>query len=243
MSTPSPRRLHGVSRGRLRIYLGAAPGVGKTYAMLDEARRRQARGTDVVIAYADTRGRPNTASMLRGLELIPRRTEVVDGTEAEELDLAAVLARRPAVAVVDDLAHRNPPGSRHRHRHEDVEDLLAHGVDVLATVGIESLESLQDVVERVIGARPAHVVPDGIVRGADQVELVDMSPEALRRRVVHGNVVPAPEVDAALDRHFRADTLAALRELALLWVADQVDERLHEHEVPSQWQARERVVV
>jgi len=232
-----------VSRGRLRIYLGAAPGVGKTYAMLDEARRRHERGTDVVVAYADTRGRPRTASMLQGLELIARRTEVVDGTEVEELDLAAVLARRPAVAVVDDLAHRNPPGWRHRHRHEDVQELLDHGIDVLATVGIESLASLQDVVERVVGERPADVVPDAVVRGADQVELVDMTPEALRRRVVHGNVVPIAEVEAALDGHFRPDTLAALRELALLWVADQVDERLQEHEGPARWETKERVVV
>jgi two-component system sensor histidine kinase KdpD len=232
-----------VSRGRLRIYLGAAPGVGKTYAMLDEARRRHDRGTDVVVAYADTRGRPNTASMLQGLELIPRRTQIVEGLEVEELDLEAVLTRRPAVAVVDDLAHRNSSNSRHRSRHEDVDELLAHGIDVLATVGIESLESLQDVVERIVGERPAEVVPDEVVRGADQVELVDMTPEALRRRVVHGNVVPVDEVDAALDRRFRPDTLAALRELALLWVADQVDESLHDHDPAVRWETRERVVV
>jgi two-component system sensor histidine kinase KdpD len=232
-----------VSRGRLRIYLGAAPGVGKTYAMLDEARRRHERGTDVVVAYADTRGRPRTAAMLQGLEIIPRRTEVVGGRETEELDLAAVLTRRPAVAVVDDLAHRNAVGSRYGARHEDVEELLRHGIDVLATVDIESLESLQDVVERVVGERPSEVVPDGIVRGADQVELIDMTPEALRRRVVHGNVLPMTEVDAALAGRFQPDTLAALRELALLWVADQVDERLQDHQAPSRWETKERVVV
>ncbi len=232
-----------MSRGRLRIYLGAAPGVGKTYAMLDEARRRNERGTDVVVAYADTRGRPRTAAMLQGLEIVPRRTGVVGGVEVQELDLEAVLSRRPAVAVVDDLAHRNPVGSRHRSRHEDVEDLLAHGIDVLATVGIESLESLQDVVERIVGERPSEVVPDDVVRGADQVELVDMTPEALRRRVVHGNVVPTDDVDAALDGRFRPDNLAALRELALLWVADQVDESLHDHEPAQRWETRERVVV
>ena len=232
-----------MSRGRLRIHLGAAPGVGKTYAMLDEARRRHERGTDVVVAYADARGRSRTAAMLRDLEIVPRRTEVVGGVEVQELDLDAVLARRPAVAVVDDLGHRNPAGSRHRSRHEDVEELLAHGIDVLATVGIESLESLQDVVERIIGERPSEVVPDEVVRGAEQVELVDMTPEALRRRIVHGNVVPADEVDAALDGRFRPDTLAALRELALLWVADQVDETLHDHDAPQRWETKERVVV
>ncbi len=232
-----------MSRGRLRIYLGAAPGVGKTYAMLDEARRRHERGTDVVVAYADTRGRPRTAAMLQGLELVPRRTGVVDGVEVQELDLDAVLSRRPAVAVVDDLAHRNPTGSRNRSRHEDIEELLAHGIDVLATVGIESLESLQDVVERIVGERPTDVVPDDVVRGADQVELVDMTPEALRRRVVHGNVVPVDQVDTALDGRFRPDNLAALRELALLWVADQVDESLHDHEQAQRWETRERVVV
>jgi two-component system sensor histidine kinase KdpD len=232
-----------VSRGRLRIYLGAAPGVGKTYAVLDEARRRHERGTDVVVAYADTRGRPRTAAMLHDLEIVPRRTAVVDGREVEELDVEAVLARHPSVAVVDDLAHANPPGSRNRSRHQDVAELLENGIDVLATVGIESMQSLQDVVERVVGVRSAEVVPDGVVRGADQVELVDMTPEALRRRVVHGNVVPAAEVDAALDGRFRPDTLAALRELALLWVADQVDERLHDSEQADRWETRERVVV
>jgi two-component system, OmpR family, sensor histidine kinase KdpD len=232
-----------VNRGRLRIYLGAAPGVGKTYAVLDEARRRHERGTDVVVAYADTRGRPRTAAMLHDLEIVPRRTAVVDGHEVEELDVDAVLARLPSVAVVDDLAHTNPPGSRNRSRHQDVAELLDNGIDVLATVGIESMQSLQDVVERVVGVRPADVVPDGVVRGADQVELVDMTPEALRRRVVHGNVVPAAEVDAALDGRFRPDTLAALRELALLWVADQVDEGLHDSEHAERWETRERVVV
>jgi two-component system sensor histidine kinase KdpD len=232
-----------VSRGRLRIYLGAAPGVGKTYAVLDEARRRHERGTDVVVAFADTRGRPRTAAMLHDLEIVPRRTAVVDGREVEELDVEAVLARHPAVAVVDDLAHTNAPGSRNRSRHQDVAELLDHGIDVLATVGIESMQSLQDVVERVVGVRSAEVVPDGVVRGADQVELVDMTPEALRRRVVHGNVVPAAEVDAALAGRFRPDTLAALRELALLWVADQVDERLHDSEHAERWETRERVVV
>ncbi|MDT0269702.1 DUF4118 domain-containing protein [Streptomyces sp. DSM 44915] len=236
-----------MSRGRLRIYLGAAPGVGKTYAMLAEAHRRTARGTDCVVALVEHHDRPRTRELLRGLEEIPRARLVHRGTVFEELDVAAVLARRPAVALVDELAHSNVPGSRHAKRWQDVEELLAAGIDVVSTVNIQHLESLGDVVAGITGVRQRETVPDEVVRRADQVELVDMAPESLRRRLAHGNVYAPEKVDAALAHYFRPGNLTALRELALLWVADRVDEYLRryrgEHDIHATWQARERIVV
>ena len=234
-------------RGRLRVYLGAAPGVGKTYAMLDEAHRRAARGTDVVVGYVETHGRVHTAAQLDGLEVVPRRRVDHGGSTYEEMDLASVLARRPDVALVDELAHTNVVGSGHVKRWEDVEALLEAGIDVVTTVNVQHLESLNDVVEAITGVRQRETVPDHVVRDADAVELVDMSPQALRRRLSHGNVYAADKVDAALSRYFREGNLSALRELALLWVADRVDEGLeryrHEHRIDASWPTRERVVV
>ncbi|MCB1006224.1 MAG: histidine kinase, partial [Acidimicrobiales bacterium] len=207
-----------VSRGKLRIYLGAAPGVGKTFAMLNEGRRRAERGTDVVAAYVETHGRPSTAAQIGDLEVVPRRMYEYRGTVLEELDLDAVLARRPAVALVDELAHTNAPGTRHPKRWEDVQTMLEAGIDVITTVNVQHLESLNDVVERITGVRQAETVPDWVVRDADQVELVDMTPEALRRRMAHGNIYGPDKVDAALANYFRVGNLSALRELALLWV-------------------------
>lgn len=236
-----------MSRGRLRIYLGAAPGVGKTFAMLGEGRRRVERGTDVVVGYVETHGRPHTAEQLDGLEVVPRRTVEYRGASLEEMDLDAVLARRPQVALVDELAHTNAPGSRHEKRWQDVEVLLDEGIDVISTVNVQHLESLNDVVEAITGARQRETVPDRVVRAADQVELVDMTPEALRRRMSHGNIYAADKVDAALSNYFRVGNLGALRELALLWVADKVDEALqrylHDEQIPGTWETRERVVV
>ena len=237
-----------MSRGRLRIYLGAAPGVGKTVAMLDEGRRRLARGTDVVVAVADTHGRSYTAECLAGLPVVPRKPVTHRGTRYDELDLDAVLARRPAVALVDDLAHVNVPGAgAHEHRWQDVEALLEAGIDVISTVDVEHLESLNDVVEQITGVPPRETVPDAVVRAADQVELVDMAPEALRRRMAHGNVYPPERVDAALSDYFRIGNLTALRELALLWLADSVEEGLQryraEHGITHGWETRERIVV
>jgi len=171
-----------VERGRLRIYVGYAPGVGKTYAMLDEARRRRARGTDVVLAVVDAHGRQEVAVQTRGLEVAPRRRDA-DGTPTEEMDVDAVLARRPEVAVVDELAHTNAAGSRNADRWQDVEELLAAGIDVISTVNIHHLESLHDVIEGITGEAPADTVPDVLVRDADQLELVDMTPQALQRRL------------------------------------------------------------
>ncbi|RSN87742.1 histidine kinase [Streptomyces sp. WAC 05379] len=236
-----------MARGKLRIYLGAAPGVGKTYAMLSEAHRRVERGTDCVVAFVEHHDRPRTEVMLHGLEQIRRKDLEYRDTSFTEMDIDAVLARAPRVALVDELAHTNIPGSRNAKRWQDIEELLAAGIDVISTVNIQHLESLGDVVESITGVRQQETVPDEVVRRADQVELVDMSPQALRRRMAHGNIYKPDKVDAALSNYFRPGNLTALRELALLWVADRVDEYLNayrsEHEVSTIWGSRERIVV
>jgi two-component system, OmpR family, sensor histidine kinase KdpD len=234
-------------RGNLRIYLGSAAGVGKTFAMLGEGHRRAERGTDVVVAFVETHGRPHTQALTEGLEVITRRRLAYRDTSFEEMDIDAVLARRPEVALVDEFAHTNVPGSRNEKRWEDVEEMLAAGIDVISNVNIQHLASLNDVVEKITGVPQRETVPDAIVRSADQVELVDMTPEALRRRMAHGNIYPAEKVDAALTHYFRTGNLTALRELALLWLADKVDEGLQRyraaHDIHGTWEARERVVV
>ncbi len=236
-----------MARGTLRVYLGAAPGVGKTYAMLDEGWRRQQRGADVVVGFVECHGRPKTLAQLRDLEVVPRQRLQYRGAVFEEMDLDAVLARHPRVALVDELAHTNVPGTRHPKRWQDIEELLDAGIDVISTVNIQHLESLNDVVETITGITQRETVPDAWVRQADQVELVDMSPEALRRRMAHGNIYPPEKVDAALGNYFRPGNLAALRELALLWVADRVEEYLdryqERHGIAAAWETRERVVV
>jgi len=236
-----------MARGRLRIYLGAAPGVGKTVDMLGEAHRRLGRGTDVVIGLCETHGRAYTAQQMKGLEVLPPRRIEYRGASFDELDLDAVLARAPQVALVDELAHTNVPGSRNTKRWEDIQELLEAGIDVISTVNIQHLESLNDVVESITGVRQQETVPDDVVRAADQIELVDMTPEALRRRMAHGHVYSADKVDAALSNYFRPGNLSALRELALLWVADRVDEALeryrHDQGISDPWPTRERIVV
>jgi two-component system sensor histidine kinase KdpD len=236
-----------MARGTLRIYLGAAPGVGKTFAVLGEAHRRQARGADVVVGLVETHDRRRTREQLEGLEVLPRAEVGHRGVTLPELDVDGVLARRPDVVVVDELAHTNAPGSRNAKRWQDVEEILAAGISVLSTVNVQHLESLTDVVAQITGVTQQETVPDEVVRRADQVELVDMSPESLRRRMAHGNVYPAERVDAAMGNYFRVGNLTALRELALLWLADRVDEGLRryktEHDIDHVWEARERVVV
>ncbi|WP_147133042.1 ATP-binding protein [Stackebrandtia albiflava] len=236
-----------MARGKLRIYLGAAPGVGKTYAALAEAHRRAARGTDVVVGFVETHRRPATEARLVGLEVMPRRTAEYRGRRFEEFDVDALIHRRPSVAVIDELAHTNPPGSRNGKRWQDVEDVLEAGIDVISTVNIQHLESLNDVVADITGVTQAETLPDEVVRRADQVELTDMTPEALRRRMVHGNVYPPEKVDAALANYFRVGNLTALRELALLWLADKVEAQLtkyrRDRDIDATWAARERVVV
>ncbi|MFF2349177.1 ATP-binding protein [Kitasatospora sp. NPDC058115] len=237
----------GHRRGRLRVYLGSAPGVGKTYRMLDEARRRRDRGADLVVGWIECHGRRHTEAMLDGLEVLPRAHRSYRDTDFEEMDLDAVLARRPAVVLVDELAHTNIPGGRNAKRWQDVEELLDAGIDVITTVNVQHLESLNDVVRKITGIPQRETVPDEVVRRADQIELVDMAPQALRRRMAHGNVYRAEKVDAALSHYFRVGNLAALRELALLWVAGRVDEGLHDyrasHDIDRVWETRERVVV
>ncbi|MFN8192564.1 MAG: DUF4118 domain-containing protein [Nocardioidaceae bacterium] len=234
-------------RGRLFVYLGAAPGVGKTYAMLGEARRRLSRGTDVVVGYVETHGRAQTEAQLEGLEILPRRTVDYRGTVFTEMDTDAVLARRPAVVLVDELAHTNIPGSPHAKRAEDVELIRDAGIDVITTVNIQHLESLNDEIERITGVRQRETVPDELVRTADQIQLIDMSPDALRRRLAHGNVYRPEQIDASLSSYFRVGNLTALRELALLWLADRVDDALDDyrrlHQITSPWPTRERIVV
>ncbi len=236
-----------MGRGRLRIYLGAAPGVGKTVAMLAEGRRRAERGTDVVVGLCETHGRNFTADALAGLEVMPRRKVEYRGTSFEEFDLDAVLARKPQVALVDELAHSNVPGTRNEKRWQDIDELRAAGIDVISTVNIQHLESLNDAVTAITGIIQRETVPDEVVRNADQIELVDMSPEALRRRMAHGNVYRPEKVDAALANYFRVGNLSALRELALLWLADKVDAGLEgyrlTHGITQTWPTRERVVV
>jgi two-component system sensor histidine kinase KdpD len=236
-----------MTRGVLRVYLGAAPGVGKTFAMLDEGNRRRERGGDVVVALVETHGRPKTLSQIGDLEVMPRRSIEYRGAILEEMDVDGVLARKPRVALVDELAHTNVPGSRNTKRWQDVEELLNAGIDVISTLNIQHLESLNDVVEKITGVTQRETVPDAIVRAADQIELVDMSPEALRRRMAHGNIYPAERIDAALGNYFRPGNLGALRELALLWAADRVEAALDEYRsqqgITAAWETRERVLV
>jgi two-component system sensor histidine kinase KdpD len=235
------------ARGELRIYLGAAPGVGKTFAMLGEAHRRVKRGTDVVVGLVETHGRAATAALIEGLEVIPRRTVAHRGVQLTELDVDAVLARAPHVVLIDELAHTNAPGSRNPKRWQDVEELLEAGITVLTTLNVQHLESLNDVIQRITGARQQETVPDEVVRRAEQVEIVDITPEALRRRLAHGNVYPPEKVDAAMANYFQPRNLAALREMALLWVADQTEVALQRYRADQQvtdvWETRERVVV
>ena len=236
-----------MTRGELRVFLGAAPGVGKTYTMLEEGHRLRSEGRDVVVALVETHGREATAAAARGLEEVPRVTLEHRGLTLEELDLDAVLARRPGYALVDELAHTNVPGLAHSKRWQDVEALLAAGINVLSTVNIQHIDSLNDVVEGITGTVQRETVPDDVLRAADQIELVDIAPELLRGRLAEGIIYPAARIDAALSNYFRVGNLTALRELALLWLADEVDSALNRYRnekgIRSKWEARERVVV
>ena len=234
--------------GRFRVYLGVAAGAGKTLAMLEEGHRRRQRGADVVIGFVECHGRPVTEARMAGLETVPRQVVEYRGTRFEEMDLDRVLSRQPQVALVDELAHTNLPGSgRHDKRWEDVLDLLDAGISVITTVNIQHLESLADAVERITGARVRERVPDWVVRRADQIELIDSSPEQLRRRMLHGNIYPAEQVPQALAHFFRAGNLAVLRQLALWFLAGETGEGLLEHLARYQsgipWETSERIMV
>ncbi len=234
--------------GRFRIYLGAAAGVGKTCAMLDEGWRRNRRGTDVVIGFVETHGRVFTAEMMRDLEVVPRKVVEYRGARFEEMDTDAVISRKPHVVLVDELAHTNVPGAgRHAKRWEDVLEILDAGIAVISTVNVQHVESIADAVEHMTGTQVRERVPDWVVRKAEQVELIDSSPEQLRRRMAHGHIYPPEKIQPALANFFRTDNLSALRELALRFVADETDETLLEHVRGSRaggtWEATERILV
>jgi two-component system sensor histidine kinase KdpD len=208
-------------RGKLRTYLGIAPGVGKTYAMLRDARARRRAGAETVVAQWERHGRPGTVAQLDDLEVLPARTVAYRDASFAELDVRAVLGRRPQLALVDELAHANLPGERHAQRWQDIDDLLASGIDVYTTLNVANIESLGQAVSRITGVRPAEPVPDAFVRSGE-VKLVDLTPSALRHRLAQGLVVPGDQVDTALGNYFRFANLAALRELAQLWLDESV---------------------
>ncbi len=234
--------------GHFRVYLGAAAGVGKTFAMLNEGHRRKQRGTDVVIGFVECHRRPLTEELIADLEVVPRKAVEYRGTDFAEMDLEAVLARHPKVALVDELAHTNVPGSGHNEkRWQDIMELLDAGIDVITAVNIQHLESIADAVEQITGVPVRERVPDWVLRKADQIELVDSSPEQLRRRMLHGNIYPPEKVPKALTNFFREDNLMALRELALRFLADETEEELLEHLKRRQtgvlWDTSERILV
>jgi two-component system sensor histidine kinase KdpD len=210
------------------VYLGAFPGVGKTYAMLSEAQRRRSYNEDVVVGFVETYGRKRTEAMLEGLEVLPRRRVEYKGVALEELDVDAVLDRRPTVCLVDELAHTNAPGSAREKRYEDVQVLLENGIDVITTLNVQHLESLNDTVGSLTGVRVRETIPDRVVDEADDIILIDLSPEAARARMRHGHIYPPAQAAAALEHFFRPANLAALRELALRRTADEVDDQLEQ---------------
>ena len=230
-------------RGRLKVYLGFAPGVGKTYEMLQEAHRLKKQGVDVVAGVVETHGRAETAALLAGVELVPRRRVEYRGIVLEELDAAAVLARRPTVALVDELAHTNAPGGAHAKRYEDVEELLRAGVNVLSTLNVQHLESLHDAVERFTGTRQKERVPDAVLQGADQVVNVDLPAEDLQERLRAGLVYPPERAERALAGYFTSENLEQLRELALEHLAHLLDRRRQERQGGGEPGGSERVMV
>ncbi len=242
-----PQGQRTLRRGRLRIYLAAVAGSGKTYAMLNEGHRREARGADVVIGYVETHRRTQTEAQIGDLEVIPRKKVTYRGVTLEEMDTEAILARQPRVVLVDELAHTNAPGSKHAKRYQDVEELLAAGIHVVTTLNIQHLESLNDLVASITGVRVRETLPDRILDEADEVELIDISPHALRQRMQHGNIYPKDRIEPALNNFFREGNLTALRELALRRVAEKTESQLqhymNQHGISKLWPASERVLV
>jgi two-component system sensor histidine kinase KdpD len=214
-------------RGRLKVFLGGTPGAGKTYAMLREAHQLVAHGHEVVVGFVETYNRPRTVELLAGLEVVPRVKVPYRGTVIEEMNLDAVLRRRPEIALVDELAHTNVPGLRHAKRWEDVEELRAAGVDVITTVNVQHVESVKDLVERVTGIVVRETVPDKELDGADEIQFIDITPEALRKRMRHGNVYTKDKVETALANFFRPQNLAAMRQIGLRLVADSMARSRH----------------
>src|SRR5262245_38407994 len=250
---PSPEALLEAARreesrtGRLRIFVGAAPGVGKTYEMLQTAHRRKKDGYDVVVGVVETHGRKETEALLDGLEVIPRRHMEYKGQWLDEMDLDAVIVRRPQIALVDELAHTNAPGSRHPKRYLDVQELLDNGINVYTTVNIQHIESLNDVVAQITHVRVRETLPDSVFDRADAIELVDLTPDDLIERLKEGKVYIPQQAERALAHYFSPGNLTALRELALRRTAERVDEQLfthmQEHAIPGPWAAGERILV
>ncbi len=234
-------------RGRLRVYLGAVAGAGKTYAMLNEGHRRESRGTDVVVGYVETHKRPQTETQLGDLEIIPRKKVTYRGVTLEEMDTEAIIARHPRVVLIDELAHTNVPGSKHAKRYQDVQEILEAGIDVVTTLNIQHLESLNDLVASITGVRVRETLPDWILDQAEEVELIDISPYALRQRMKHGNIYPPERIETALSNFFREGNLTALRELALRRTAEkteaQLEQYMTEHGIGKLWASSERVMV
>src|ERR1700730_10268177 len=216
-----------IRRGRLKIYLGATPGAGKTYAMLHEAHQLIAHGHDVAVGYVETYNRPRTVELLAGLEIVPRVEVQYRGTVIEEMDLDALLERRPEIVLVDELAHTNVPGLRNAKRWEDVEELRAAGIDVITTVNVQHVESVKDLVEHVTGVVVRETVPDRELDGADEIQFIDITPEALRKRMRHGNVYAKEKVETALANFFRPQNLSAMRQIGLRLVADSMARSHH----------------
>ncbi len=243
---PAPGR-YPHRRGRLRVYLGSVAGAGKTYAMLNEGHRRESRGTDVVVGYVETHKRPQTQAQIGDLEIIPRKRITYRGVTLEEMDTEAIIARQPRVALIDELAHTNVPGSKHVKRYQDVLEILDAGIDVVTTLNIQHLESLNDLVASITGVRVRETLPDWILDQAEEVELIDISPYALRQRMKHGNIYPPERIETALNNFFREGNLTALRELALRRVAEktesQLQEYMTEHGISEYRVATERVLV
>lgn len=233
--------------GHLRVYLASAAGAGKTYAMLNEGHRREGRGTDVVIGYVETHGRPQTEAQIGDLEMIPRKKVTYRGVTLEEMDTEAIIARHPKVALIDELAHTNVPGSKHAKRYQDVLEILDTGIDVVTTLNVQHLESLNDLVASITGVRVRETLPDWVLDRADEVELIDISPYALRQRMKHGNIYPRERIDAALANFFREGNLTALREMALRRTAEkteaQLEQYMTQHGIKEVWPAGERVLV
>src|SRR6516165_7138872 len=244
---PSPERfltlIRDQQRGRLKIYLGFAAGVGKTYEMLQEAQRLKSQGVDVVIGIVETHGRAETVALAKGLEQVPRRRLEYHGVVLEEMDLDALMARKPTVALVDELAHTNAPGSRNAKRYQDVDELLQVGINVISTLNIQHLESLYDMVERAIGVKVKERVPDYVLGMADQLVNVDVSAEDLRERLQAGKVYPPERIDTALQNFFTQVNLTRLRELALEEIAHRLDRRRTKHDADESPGGSERVMV
>lgn len=238
---------HANGRGELRLYIGAAPGVGKTYAMLEEAQRLTEQGVDVVVGFVETHGRAETASLLDGLEVIPRERITYKGVTVEEMDTDAIIARHPRVALVDELAHTNAPGSPREKRYEDVQAIVAAGIDVISTLNIQHLESLNDIVADITGVRQHETIPDSVLDTANEVQLVDIPPDVLRERLRKGQIYPPERARQALEKFFRTGNLTALRELALRRVAEGVDAQLEtymdDHAITEPWRTAERIMV